>query len=469
MPEKIVTVWEAQPGPQAAFVGCPVFEIFFGGARGGGKTDAVLGEWAIHADDYKADAIGLMVRRTRIELLETYERARLIYTKFGASFTQNPMRVTMPNGARLTFAYLERDADAEQYQGASYTRVYIEEAGNFPSPVPIMKLMATLRSGAGVPVGIRLTGNPGGPGHQWVRARYIDPEPMGWRIIKSAEGLDRIYIPSRVRDNAYLGPDYVQRLRASGSPELVRAWLEGDWSVVSGAFFPEFSMERHVIAPRSLPEHWLRFRSFDWGSARPFACHWWAVSDGSDGIARGALVNYREWYGMRTGEPNVGLRMTAEVIAAGIKAREADDTGTMTGVADPAMFAEDGGPSIAHRMMGLGVHFRPADNKRVAGRGAMGGWDQVRARLEGDADGAPMLLLFSTSRDLIRTLPALQHDDARPEDVDSDMEDHAPDSCRYACMSRPFVRDTAKPVVRDSWSAAFQRAGRSEVANWRIA
>lgn len=467
----VITVWEAQPGPQEAFVGCPVFEVFFGGARGGGKTDAVLGEWSLHADEYRADAIGLMVRRSRIELLETFERARIIYTKLGATFTQNPMRVAMPNGARLTFAYLERDADAEQYQGHSYTRVYVEEAGNFPSPAPIMKLMATLRSGAGVPVGMRLTGNPGGPGHQWVRARYIDPHPLGWQIIHSPEGLERIYIPSRVADNVYLGADYVQRLRASGSPELVRAWLEGDWSVVSGAFFPEFSMDRHVITPRSLPDHWPRFRSFDWGSARPFSCLWWAVSDGSiPDIARGCLVNYREWYGMRPGEPNVGLRMTAEAIADGIRTREADDPGVMVGVADPAMFAEDGGPSIAHRMMARSVIFRPADNKRIAGRGAMGGWDQVRGRLAGDADGRPMLLLFSTSVDLIRTLPALQHDDARPEDVDSDMEDHAPDSARYACMSRPFIRDAKVVTPTDTWMKAWQRSERSDAAeSWRVA
>jgi hypothetical protein len=294
---------------------------------------------------------------------------------------------------------------------------------------------------------------------------------MGWKVLTDGSGLERIYIPSRVSDNTYLGADYVQRLRASGSPELVRAWLEGDWSVVSGAFFPEFSMDRHVITPRSLPGHWPRFRSFDWGSARPFACHWWAVSDGSiHDIARGALVNYREWYGMKPNEPNVGLRMTAEAIAAGIKSREADDPQPVTGVADPAMFAEDGGPSIAHRMMTGGVVFRPADNKRVAGRGAMGGWDQVRARLEGNVDGQPMLLLFSTSRDLIRTLPALQHDDAKPEDVDSDMEDHAPDSCRYACMSRPFVRDLAPKKVVDSWARAFERSSREGAPEgWRVA
>lgn len=464
-------IWEPQQGPQSAFVTCPVFEVFFGGARGGGKTDAVLGEWAIHADEYRADAIGLMIRRTRIELLETFERARTIYTKLGGEFTINPMRVVMPGGARLTFAYLERDADAEQYQGHSYSRIYCEEVGNFPSPVPIMKLMATLRSGAGVPVAMRLTGNPGGPGHQWVKARYIDPAPLGWKIITDeTTGLERIYIPSRVTDNVYLGADYVQRLKASGSPELVRAWLEGDWSVVSGAFFPEFALDRHIIAPRSLPDHWPRFRSFDWGSARPFACHWWAVSDGTiNGIARGCLVNYREWYGMKPGEPNVGLRMTAEDIARGIKQREAADPQPINGVADPAMFAEDGGPSIAQRMIAQGVIFRPADNKRVAGRGAMGGWDQVRARLVGDVDGMPMILFFSTSRDIIRTLPALQHDDARPEDVDSDMEDHAPDSVRYSCSSRPYVRDVVKQPPADTWARAFERAGRSDVEGWRVA
>jgi hypothetical protein len=274
-----------------------------------------------------------------------------------------------------------------------------------------------------------------------------------------------------VFDNQYLGDDYVQRLKASGSPELVKAWLYGDWSVVAGSFFPEWSMDRHVIAPRTLPAHWARFRSFDWGSARPFSCGWWAVSDGSlPDIARGALVRYREWYGMRPGEPNVGLKLTAEAVADGIKEREADDPVPMVGVADPAMFAEDGGPSIAQRMIGRGVIFRPADNKRVPQRGAMGGWDLLRSRLVGDADGRPMILMFSTCRDLIRTLPALQHDDARPEDLDSDLEDHSADETRYACASRPFVLDAAKPIVRDSWDAAFARAHEdAEPRGWRTA
>ena len=173
----IKIIWEPQQ-QQAALIACPVFEVFYGGARGGGKTDGALGEWASHADLYGANAIGLMVRRTLVQLTETIERSKQIYSPLGAKYHEQDKLWRFPNGARLRFAYLERDTDADGYQGHSYSRVYIEEIGNFPSPTPIMKLMATLRSGAGVPCGFRATGNPGGPGHQWVKARYIDPAPL---------------------------------------------------------------------------------------------------------------------------------------------------------------------------------------------------------------------------------------------------------------------------------------------------
>lgn len=426
-------VWRPASAPQRALLACPVFEVFFGGARGGGKTDAILGEWAQHASAYAQHAIGLMVRRTRMQLTETFERAKVLFVPIGAKFTEVPMRCTMPTGARLNFAYLERDSDADNYQGHSYTRVYVEEAGTFPSSSPIFKLKATLRSGAGVPCRMRLTGNPGGPGHQWVKARYIDPAPQGWEVVSDDTGLERVYIPSRVSDNPFLGPAYIAQLKQSGSPELVRAWLEGDFSVIAGAFFPEFSMDSHVVQPRSLPAYWHRFRSLDWGSARPFSVGWWAVSDGElPEFPRGALIRYREWYGASA--PNVGLRMTAEEVADGIKIKEKGDVAdgkTFSGVADPAIYSSDGGPSIADRMSSRGVYFRPADNSRVAKLGALGGWDQLRSRLKGDGE-TPAIYFFSTCVDTIRTLPALQHDEDRPEDVDSDGEDHAPDECFIA-------------------------------------
>jgi hypothetical protein len=412
----------------------------------------MLGEFINHADRYGENAIGLMLRRERTQLVETIERSRAIYTKLGAKFHEQDKMWRFPNGARLRFAYLERDADAEAYQGHSYTRVYIEELTNFPDPKPVMKLMATLRSGAGVPCGFRATANPGGPGHTWVKARYIDPDPRGWvRIKDQASGLERIFIPSRVTDNRHLDEGYVARLRASGSEALVKAWLDGDWSVIEGAFFDNFSTARHVIEPFQLPDDWLRFRSGDWGSARPFSIGWWAVvgDDTSLGggrvLPRGAMVRYREWYGASA--PNVGLRLTAEEVAEGIKDRERGDK-ISYGVLDPAAFAVDGGPSIAERMMRAGVAWRPADNKRVAKLGALSGWDQMRQRLKGDHDGRPMLFVFDTCKDFIRTVPSLQHDPDHPEDLDTDGEDHVADEARYGCMSRPWVprRPEEKPV-----------------------
>lgn len=462
-----VVIWQAQEGPQTALIACPVFEVFFGGARGGGKTDGVLGDFLEHADAYGEHAIGLMVRRQRTELIETIERSRAIYTPLGWTYHEQDKMWRAPNGARLRFAYLERDADAEAYQGHSYTRIYVEEIGNFPSDKPILKLMATLRSGAGVPVGFRATGNPGGPGHQWVKARYIDPAPGGWRVIRDAlSGLERVFIPSKVQDNKYLGEQYVQQLKASGSKELVRAWLEGDWSVIEGAFFDCWSNERHVIRPFAIPPDWLRFRSGDWGSAKPFSVGWWAVVgddfDLGEGrqsplasgqvtriLPRGALVRYREWYGSN-GQANVGLKLTAEEVGRGIVEREGDDK-ISHGVLDPSAFAVDGGPSIAERIMAGSkgkVIFHRADNRRVSTLGALNGWDQMRARLVGDEDGRPMIYFFSTCIDSIRTIPSLQHDSDRPEDVDTDGEDHAADECRYACMSRPWVKSNKKTQKR---------------------
>jgi hypothetical protein len=459
--------WEAQTGPQTALISCPVFEVFFGGARGGGKTDGVLGDFLEHADTYGEHAIGLMLRRQRTELVETIERSKAIYTPLGWKFHEQDKMWRAPDGARLRFAYLERDADAEAYQGHSYTRVYVEEIGNFPSDRPILKLMATLRSGAGVPTGFRATGNPGGPGHSWVRARYIDPAPSGWQVIRDAKsGLERVYIPSRIGDNHYLGADYVQRLQMSGSDALVKAWLDGDWSAIEGAFFDEWSNAKHVIKPFEIPDQWLRFRSADWGSAAPFSVGWWAVASDDhrhDGrtIPRGAMVRYREWYGASA--PGVGLKLTADEVALGIKQRDQGDK-IAYGVLDPAAFARDGGPSIAERMLMAGVIFRPADNKRVTQRGAMGGWDQFRARLKGDGE-RPMIYCFSTCRDSIRTIPVLQHDDDRPEDLNTESEDHAADEWRYGCMSRPWVapaRPTEKPV-RDRYS----RNDREDEDSWK--
>ncbi len=449
--------WAPQSGPQHRFVTCPIFEVVYGGARGGGKTDASLGEFALHARRYGAAAKGLFLRRTRVALEPTIERARTLFCPMGAVWRAQASLFRWPNGAVLYFRYLNQDADADAYQGHDYTRVYVEELTQFPAPGPVDKLKATLRSAAGVPCGFRATCNPGGPGHGWVKARYIDPGP--WRVIEETYPspfgdapvrLARVFIPARLTDNPRLlanDPLYVAKLQQSGAAALVKAWLEGDWSVIEGAFFDNWSAARNVTAPFPIPSDWTRFRALDWGSARPFSVGWWAVVGdpvrvGGVAIPRGALVRYREWYGS-TGKPNEGLKMTAEAVARGVLEREAGEA-IAYGVADPAIFASDGGPSIGERMYREGLLWRRADNARVARAGALGGWDQLRARISGDEDG-PGLVVFSTCRDFIRTVPALQHDPARAEDVDTEAEDHVADEARYACMSRPWLAPRRVP------------------------
>src|SRR5450432_3691856 len=169
--------WAPQPGPQHHFVTCPVFEVCYGGARGGGKTDAALGDFAFHAKRFGPGARGLLVRRTRIALEPTLQRAREIFRPFGGVWAESQSRFTFASGAVLYFRHLDRDADADLYQGHDYSRVYVEELTQFADPRAVDRLKATLRSAAGVPCGFRATCNPGGPGHNWVKARYIDPGP----------------------------------------------------------------------------------------------------------------------------------------------------------------------------------------------------------------------------------------------------------------------------------------------------
>jgi len=472
--------WRPQPGPQAAFVHCPVPEIFFGGARGGGKTDSAIGKMLIRALQFGHGERGIFFRRTYKQLEEVMLRAHELFPPHGARWREKDLSWTFPNGAWIKFAYLERDQDAQNHQGKSYTCICIEEAGTFPDWAPIAKLKATLRSTKGIPTQLLLTGNPGGPGANWVRARYIDPAPQGWHPIKEVNHrvrpdgkmetytTERIYIPSRVTDNQILmqkDPNYIARLMESGSEQLVKAWLEGDFYVVDGAFFDNFDTQKHVLQPTQLPEWWTRYRACDWGSYRPFCVLWIAVASedwfhpvSGHMVPKDALVTYREWYGIETKKdgtivPNKGIKMFAEEVGRGILEREERNERIDFGVIDPSAYASDGGPSIAERIArGTNgkVMFRRADNKRVGDMGALAGWDQVRGRLGGQdqiehgRENVPMLFFFSNCIHTLRTLPMQQHDPDRPEDIDTDGEDHAADTLRYACMARPYSRPTKK-------------------------
>jgi hypothetical protein len=185
-----------------------------------------------------------------------------------------------PEGSTLRFDHLESDTDAEKYQGWNLTWLGVEEVTTFPRPEPIFRLMACLRSpNPKVKVNFRATGNSGGVGHQWVKKRYIDGAPLGYKILKDKDtGLERFFIPAKASDNKYISAEYLERIKmAAPNANILKGWLLGDWNFAEGAFFDEWNPLIHVIREFKIPDHWARYVAFDPGSSDPAAVVWGAI------------------------------------------------------------------------------------------------------------------------------------------------------------------------------------------------
>jgi hypothetical protein len=462
-------------------------EVLYGGAAGGGKSHLMR----VAAILWCAAVPGLQVylfRRIRDDLVKNHMegpkgfRAMLagwVSCKF-VSIVEDEIRFW--NGSKIYLCHCKDEKDVYKYQGAEIHVLLIDELTHFTETmyrflrnrVRMVGLVLQAPYAGRFPR-ILCGANPGNIGHLWVKTTFVDgAPPMELRRVPPSEGaMLRQYIPARLEDNPSMAdddPGYEGRLEGLGSAQLVKAMRHGDWNIVEGAFFDCWDTRRHEIRPFTVPAEWMRFRSGDWGSAKPFSFGWWALVPDlfrtPDGVwlPRGCMVRFAEWYGCKPGHANTGLKLHAEVVGEGLHQRETALGKCQYGVIDPAAFSEDGGPSIYERIRkgaaeaaadarrdgkpggDVTISFRRADNARVPGRGAMGGWDQMRARLVGDDEGRAMVVCFSTCTDSIRTIPVLQHDTSRPEDLDTDGEDHAADDWRYGCMSRPWIRKESAPA-----------------------
>lgn len=455
-----VVVWAAQPGPQTALLACPIFEVFFGGARGGGKTDGMLGDFAVHAQKYGPHAKGIFFRRRERQLENVIARATELYTKLGARYVGAPKNhFIFPNGAILKMRHLWDAKAADDYLGHDYSRIYAEEMTQWPTPDALFKVMGTLRSAAGVPVGFRGSANPGGPGHLWVKARYVTPARLGYKVLRDPRtGLERVFIPSRLQDNRILcenDPNYANRLKQTGPPHLVKAWLAGDWDIVAGGFFEDkWNPSRHIVPNFSrFPDGWRWRRAFDWGYSSPASLGLYAITDGNHTdemlkagmhFPRGSIIRVDEWYTVSRNDfgeisPNVGLRLTNTDLGAGIAKRSAGRR-YVGCVADPSIFTDQGGPSI-YKQMQKGAKesefrhallFAKADNNRVAG------WQNCRDYLEEamrERPEKPGFWVADKCEHFLRTVPTLESDEKNADDINTDAEDHAADDWRYLIQS----------------------------------
>lgn len=458
-----LTLELGQPGEkQLQFMRDTHRYLAFGGSRGGGKSHAVREDAVCKALRYPGIKI-MIVRKTYPELIANHIQPLTEWLRCYsgnnriASYNDRNKQITFPNGSTILFRYCDSDKDAERFQGTECDILYVDEATQQPEE-RMKKLIACVRGVNAYPKQIRYTCNPGGEGHAWVKRLFIDR-----RFNEGENPEDYAFIQSSVYDNKALmasDPDYIARLEAL-PPRLREMWLYGNWDIYEGQFFEDFRIEPdvraarehgcgldaeqlraqgrwcHVIEPFDLSagerRGWSILRSYDFGYGRPFSCAWWAMD------YDGTLYRIMELYGC-AGTPNEGLRWTPDRQFSEIHRLETEHPWLkgrrIEGVADPSIWDTSRGESIAETAARYGVYFSPGDNNRVPG------WMQCHYRLQFDEQGYSRMYVFKNCEAFIRTVPLMIYDGSRPEDLDTELEDHVCDEWRYLCMSRPV-----KPVM----------------------
>ena len=446
-------IFEPNPGPQTFFLESSEQEILYGGAAGGGKSYAMLADPMRYFGN--KNFRGLLLRRTNDELKELKWKAYDLYDNpiLKGKFKQQESVWVFPSGAQFWMTYLERDEDVKRYQGQSFTWIGVDELTQYPTPFAWDYLRSRLRStDTTIPLSMRATSNPGGPGHGWVKRMFVDPAPANttfWATdIDTSEVLkypkkyqhghpkagqphpladqplfQRKFIPAKLYDNPYLTQDLAYEASLLSLPEdQRRQLLEGDWNAAEGAAFKEFRLSEHVCKPFRIPPNWKKFRSCDYGYSSFTAVHWYAI-DGE-----GTLYVYREHY---------TSKKTGKELANEILELEKDER-VSYGVLDSSVWQQRGlsGPTVAEEMIAHGCAWRPSD--RSKGSRAAGKHRLHELLRMNHVTGKPGIIFFDTCRQIISDLPIIPVDPDGEDDIDSRYaQDHAYDSIRYGIMSRP--------------------------------
>lgn len=435
-------------------------EILYGGAAGAGKSMLMRAVGITLTFDIPNLQVYLF-RRTYPDLIANHMNGSGSLPELLGPFIETGQcklnltrnEIEWANGAKIHLCHCQYEQDVLKYQGAEIHVLLIDELTHFTEYQYRFLRNRVRLGGLQIPEQWRdrlpliLTGsNPGGLGHQWVKRTFIDMSAPGEirRMPANEGGMLRQFIPARLEDNPTLtenDPGYEDRLSGLGSESLVKAMREGDWDITAGAAFEKLSKLKHSVRPFPIPNHWTKFTSIDWGTAKPYAHGWFAVNDeevlikprGTEPqiyIPPNSIILYRELYGWN-GKPNEGCREESWQVAKKILALETEKIDYRIG--DSAMWAEHDGPSVAESFRKNGIAMEQSKKDRAAN------YLEMRNRLDPD-EGMPGFFIFETCHHFWRTVPDLQLDERNPEKgPETSQEDHVYDFCSYALVSRPMA------------------------------
>ena len=427
---------------QRRFIDAKENEVLFGGAAGGGKSYGQLIDALLFALKYPKSS-QLILRRTYPELEKSIIRTSLrLYPREIASYNASSHVWKFQNGSIVEFGNCDTENDVYKYQSAEYDVMRFDELTHF-TEYQYTYLISRVRGTNGYPKQVKSSTNPGGVGHTWVKERFIDPVPP--LMAYSTDGGERIFIPSLVDDNVFLmqsDPEYKKRLKNLSENDQ-KALLYGDWDLDEGAYFDEFRKEVHVIKPHKLPDENRLYMSLDYGLDM-LACYWYSVD------SLGYVTVYRELY--RSG---LIIDDAARAILAAMPPEEHQKITAIFAPRDLWNRRQETGKSVEQRFADMGLYLDKVSNSREAG------WYEVKRYLRPQSDEfgdiTPKLRIFDTCRNLIRCLPAVRHDERKPNDVATEPHEltHAPDALRYFCDGLPLpaevihVRDEDEPLTFD--------------------
>lgn len=446
-------------------------EILYGGAAGGGKSH-MMRVMAILCCMYVPGLQVYLFRRFSQDLIQNHFNGptgfpSLLepYTDIGyCKFSYSPhAEIRFYNGAKIIASHCQYEKDVERFRGAEIHLLLIDELTLFTEYIYrylrgrcrasdkliIPKQLLDAYPGIRFPKIVCGT-NPTGPGHNWVKSTFVEPvKPWEiWQTDENDGGFLRQFIPAKLDDNPSLNRDeYMRTLRGLGPAWLVKAMAEGNWDVKAGGALDDiWNTDTHTMPRFKIPATWYVDRTFDWGTTHPWACLYFAESDGSDVILPdgteiptipGDLFVIDELYGC-AGKADTGTGEVPKEVAEKIKARDKElQLDVHDGAADSAIFGDQWGRghTIARSFSENGIYWRHAD-KSPGSRKT--GLVAIRERLKNtlERDHEPGLFVFDHCRNFLRTVPSLQYAQNGDDDVDTTQEDHLYDCLRYRIHSK---------------------------------